>query len=326
MLDPSLIPPDMHAELDSFAKDAQGIVDTFLQRLDEESPVPEVIYHYTNAPGLKGILNSGILWLSDLTSLNDPSEIIYGFNRVLPILQNHAASIHPAGRTFTNNIKAFSDSGTLQKVAHFFVCSFSSKADDLSQWRAYGDQAKGYALGFNGKLLEDAFIHHDDGSLNPNRSTFPIRYDDTKLRQVQTNIVTRMAPLILLPEGRKDLSGDAINSYMGELMLYTLLPLLQVVLSFKHDGYIHECEFRFLETHRMDRAPEVKTRIRSEAQVRYREFAWRSRVPLALAEVRIGPAADFDAATQYIKDCLPSGSNPEIIRSTIPFRNIRCGE
>ena len=186
MLDPSLIPPDMQAALDALAKDSQQIVDNFLRQLDEESPVPEIIYHYTNAAGLKGILESGILWLSDLTSLNDPSEIIYGFTRVLPILQDHVASIHPAGQTFTKNIKAFAESGVLQKVAHFFVCSFSSKPDDLSQWRAYSDQAKGYALGFDGKLLEDAFIHHDDGSPNPNRSTFPIRYDDTKLRQVQT--------------------------------------------------------------------------------------------------------------------------------------------
>jgi hypothetical protein len=322
MLDPSLIPPDMQAELDALAKDTQQIVDTFLRQQDDESPVPEIIYHYTNAAGLKGILESGILWLSDLTSLNDPSEIIYGFMRALPILQDRVASLHKAGQTFTKNAKAFAESGVLQKIAHFFVCSFSSQPDDLSQWRAYADQTKGYAIGFAGKPLEDAFTHHDDGSLNSNRSTFPIRYDDAKLRQVHTDIVDRMARLILLPEGRKDLSSAAINSYMNELMLYTLLPLLQVVLSFKHDAYVHECEFRFLETHRMDQPPEVKLRIRSGIEVRYREFDWRSRVPEALVEIRVGPGANFNAATQQIKASLPSGSNAEIVRSSIPFRNV----
>lgn len=201
--DPSLIPPDMNAELDSFSKDAQDIVDSFLKRLDEPA-VPERLYHYTNAAGLKGILESGKLWLSDMTSLNDPSEMVYGFKCALPILREQVATIHRAGKKFTDNITAFAESGLVQKVAHFFVCSFTSQPDNLEQWRAYADAAKGYALGFDGKLLEDAFIHNDDGSLSPNRSTFHIRYENTKLREVHTEIVKRMTRLILLPEGRRD--------------------------------------------------------------------------------------------------------------------------
>lgn len=322
MLDPTLIPPDMQGELDKLAKDAQDLVDAFLRRLDDESPVPDVIYHYTNAAGVKGILESGTLWLSDLTTLNDPSEITYGITRALPILQDRVASLHPAGQRFTDNIKAFADTGALQRSAHFFVCSFSSESDDLSQWRAYADDAKGYALGFDGKLLEEAFIRHHDGSLNHHHSTFPIRYEDVKLTQVQGDIVTRVAPLILLPKGRRDLPGEAINSYMGELMIRTLLPLAQVVLSFKHGAYAHESEFRFLETYRMDQPPECKARIRSGETIRYREFDWRSRVPQALVEVRVGPAADFTEANQFIEGCLPTGSKPKIIRSTIPFRSV----
>ena len=222
--DPSLIPPDMKAELDSFSKDAQAIVDSFLKCLDEPA-VPERLYHYTNAAGLKGILESGTLWLSDMTSLNDPSEMVYGFTRALPILREHIANIHRAGKKFTDNITAFAERGLLLKVAHFFVCSFTSQPDDLGQWRAYADDAQGYALGFDGKLLEDAFIHNDDGSLSPNRSTFHIRYEDTKLREVHTEIINRMTHLILLPEGRRNLPDGAVSAYMSELMLSTLLHL-----------------------------------------------------------------------------------------------------
>lgn len=100
---------------------------------------------------------------------------------------------------------------------------------------------------------------------------------------------------------------------MNELMLSTLLHLLQVVLSFKHGAYVHEGEFRLLETHRMDQPPEVNIRTRLGTEVRYREFDWRSRVPAALVEIRIGPAAAFEAATQFTKDCLPAvpGLKPE---------------
>lgn len=257
-----------------------------------------------------------------MTSLNDPSEMVYGFTRALPVLREHVANIHRAGQIFTNNITAFAESGLVQRAAHFFVGSFSSRPDDLAQWRAYADGATGYALGFDGKLLEQAFIRSHDGSLNRNRSTFHIQYEDNLLREVHTEIVKRMSRLILLPEGRRDLPDGAINAYMNELMLSTLLHLLQVVLSFKHSACAHEDEFRFLETHRMDQPPDVKTRTRSGADVRYRDFDWHSRVPEALVEIRIGPGADFEAVGQFAKDLLAAvpGLNPEIIRSEIPYR------
>ncbi|HEY4930886.1 MAG TPA: DUF2971 domain-containing protein [Terriglobales bacterium] len=250
--------------------------------------------------------------------------MVYGFTRALPILREHVANIHRAGQKFTENITAFAESGLVQRVAHLFVCSFSSRPDDLGQWRAYADGAKGYVLGFDGKLLEEAFIRNYDGSLIRNRSTFHIRYDDNQLREVHNEIVKRMSHLILLPEGRRDLPNGAINAYMNELMLSTLLHLLQVVLSFKHSAYLHEDEFRFLETHRMDQPPEVKSRTRSGVDVRYRDYDWRSRAPEALVEIRVGPAADFEAAAQFANDCLAAVPelNPEITRSEIPYRGI----
>jgi len=311
----------MKVELDSFSKDAQAIVDTFLKGLDE-TPAPPILYHYTSEAGLKGILDSGKLWLTDIFSLNDPSEMTYGFSRALPILNEFVANLHPAGKKFTDNITVFARSGLMRKVAHLFVCSFSSQGDDLGQWRAYADNAKGYVLAFDGKLLEDAFLHENNDSFRLNRSTFHIRYEDTKLREVHTEIVKRMAPLILLPEGRRDLQDGAINAYMQELTVLTLLYLLQVVLSFKHPSYIHEGEFRFLESHRMDQPPEAKIRIRLGTEVRYREFDWRSTAPEALLEICIGPAGDVEKANLFVKDILnpTPGLNPRITRSEIPYR------
>ena len=72
----------------------------------------------------------------------------------------------------------------------------------------------------------------------------------------------------------------------------------------------------------MNQPPEIKTRTRSGADARYGEFDWRSRVPAALVEIRIGPAADFEAAARFAKDCLTAvpGLNPKITRSAIPYR------
>ena len=36
---------------------------------------------------------------------------------------------------------------------HTYFCCFSESSDLLSQWRAYGNDGQGVAIGFNAKLL-----------------------------------------------------------------------------------------------------------------------------------------------------------------------------
>jgi hypothetical protein len=46
---------------------------------------PKILYHYTTAPGLLGILQAGRLWASNSRFMNDPTEITYAtrlFRRV----------------------------------------------------------------------------------------------------------------------------------------------------------------------------------------------------------------------------------------------------
>ena len=48
--------------------------------LDPDEFIPEMLYHYTSAYGLYGILSSGILRAGNFSYLNDSSEIQYGRN------------------------------------------------------------------------------------------------------------------------------------------------------------------------------------------------------------------------------------------------------
>jgi hypothetical protein len=45
----------------------------------------------------------------------------------------------------------------IENIANFFVCSFSKDGNDLSQWRSYADDGRGYVLGFDTQALEQAF-------------------------------------------------------------------------------------------------------------------------------------------------------------------------
>jgi hypothetical protein len=156
MVDADAIPTDLREKLDEFDASAEKVIATFLVPLDAQ-PAPATIYHYTNDVGLKGILESGKIWLSDIFNLNDPSEVRHGFSHVVKILGARAANGPKISKLFAKSIDYFAQQGFVQAAAHYFVCSFSSAGDDLGQWRAYADNGRGFALGFDGEALEKAY-------------------------------------------------------------------------------------------------------------------------------------------------------------------------
>src|ERR1035437_5356111 len=88
------IPQDMKDALKKFDATAEECVKSFLETVESQEP-PEIIYHYTNDVGLRGILDTGQLWLSDIFSLNDPSELIHGFSHAVNILNSKAENGPP---------------------------------------------------------------------------------------------------------------------------------------------------------------------------------------------------------------------------------------
>ena len=73
---------DLQAAFDSFWKGAEEILHELTQPINE-GPTPNPLYHYTDEAGLYGILKTGSLWLTDIYSLNDPSEFRHGVKKGL---------------------------------------------------------------------------------------------------------------------------------------------------------------------------------------------------------------------------------------------------
>lgn len=313
------IPKDMAEALSKFDQSAEQIVASFLNGLESREP-PEIIYHYTNDAGLRGILETGQLWLSDIFNLNDPSELSHGFSHAVNILGSMAEKGPPESQVFAKHFAAFHEGG-MRGTAHYFVCSFSGNGDDLGQWRAYADNGRGYALGFDARELEGVFTTENGDPISAN-STFHITYDDATLSEIHRQLVEGMFSLISLPRGR-GLESGVINSYMKELSVSLSLHALRAALFFKHEAYKNESEFRFLQIHRADvPPPEVERRYRSYELVKYREFDWRQLKPSVLKKIVVGPAADPVKATRFAEDCLAAfhGNGIEITCSPIPYR------
>jgi Protein of unknown function (DUF2971) len=310
------IPPELVEALTRFDKTAAGILRSHFGPL-EAAPPPPIIYHYTSAAGLRGILESGRLWLSDIFTMNDPSELKHGVSQAGGLLRAKAASGPPETKRFARDFADFYERA-LVDTAHYFVCSFSSDGDDLGQWRAYADDGRGYSLGFDGERLEDAFTKLNDTPIE-NNCTFAVSYNVAELRQIHGKLIDAMFGMISLPRGRH-MSPEAITQYMVALSTHISVNVLASALFFKHEAYQNEKEFRFLEVHSAGdrRPPEVKERLRGATTIRYRELDWKRLCPGALTKIVVGPAADLQKA----HDCLAEFSvrGVSVKPSTIPYR------
>ena len=100
---------------------------------------PAILYHYTDARGLIGMLESNSVWATDARFMNDPAELDW----VREVVAAAAASMK------LTNLHARLLAEELQSIEAGFpgsayVASFSAHRDLLSQWRAYGGDGLGY--------------------------------------------------------------------------------------------------------------------------------------------------------------------------------------
>jgi hypothetical protein len=169
------------------------------------------------------------------------------------VLNSRLANGTPVHKKFAENFATIAQQHAIPRVAHLFMCSFSSRRDDLGQWRAYADNGRGYALGFDAKTLENGFTGQGD-MLIPNNSTFHVRYKDAQLIEMYGQIIDKMLGLISMPRGRH-LESAALNAYMGELQMRLTPHTLRAPLFYKHEAYEYEKEYRFLQIHKADMPP-----------------------------------------------------------------------
>jgi hypothetical protein len=109
----------------------------------------QLVWHYTGFAGLVGILD-GIIWASSAAYLNDLQEVRLTVATTLEILADQHPDVAPEDAELHRNMAdLFRDMDGKQ----IFVTSFSQKADDLSQWRAYGGKGTAFAVGFDPRKL-----------------------------------------------------------------------------------------------------------------------------------------------------------------------------
>jgi hypothetical protein len=302
------LPDDLTAALSEFDAQGMSILSPLLSRINEISP-PQMIYHYTDERGLRGILETGNFWLTDIFGMNDPSELRHGLEQADKLLRKKLNG-------FEGLFDEFSRTG-VSDTAHYFSLSFSLDGDDLNQWCRYADDGRGYAIGFEASSLEHAFSRLAPGQ----HFAFPVWYDESHLVELHQRLVEAFLTCLSALPPSKVLTGVGRNFLVNMLWSFTSVAL-HISILFKHGSSHTEHEYRFLQVFGNGPPTEIRSRPRRHSSVKYREFDWRSVAPSSLKLVRVGPAADKSKAKQLAHDCLRvfhTGS-VEIDSSPIPYR------
>jgi DUF2971 family protein len=125
-------------------------VDRLPSRLAFEASPPPHLFHYTDLEGVKGIFTSRTLWLSKFTASNDISEILLAIEHFQSFVKRQAGEFSATESAF---LREAADQLEGFRRTNVCLASFCEQHDLLSQWRSYGNDGRGIALGFNTSRL-----------------------------------------------------------------------------------------------------------------------------------------------------------------------------
>ena len=190
-----------------------------------------LIYHYTTVDTFLKILDSKAIWASDLSKMNDPQEFTIGIELIKKFYQEKFPDLL---HWFENDRFVGLDNEQL-----LLGCSFSENPDDLSQWRAYGDDGKGVVIGIDRRILSasntltiPAFYKEDERT-----ASFvhfhKVIYDEQEFENSVKELLDNI--------------GDFINDTVESFKLS--IGLSRLACSFKSDFYKTEREIRAILEH-----------------------------------------------------------------------------
>ena len=277
---------------------------------------PEILYHYTGQAGLLGIISRQEIWASHTQYLNDQREFRHAIDLVKSELSRMVQEADPETKPFVEEMnKAMNEHDGMESI-NVCVCSFSEKDDSLSQWRAYGDGAAKYSIGFSGTLLRKF-----SGLMSS--WLVPCLYDAGLQRQLVQTLLQDV--LQELQENRKRVDqATKGEEYLdlprgGSLIAYLnrYAPIL------KHDSFSEEREWRIVTRpltcclERFDYRPG-----RSMLIPYYRIPLAGEEVELAIERIVVGPSPHAAQAVEVVKSlAVKYRLKPDVQLSAVSFRN-----
>ena len=294
----------------------------------------EVLYHYTDAQGFLGIVQSRQLWASNAAFLNDSTEVTYirgvlaevaeqfrDEHAVTADVREYAASAFAGtgrfspteGRT-ASVISILEGAPTMAGgVFDVYVSCFCAWGDLLSQWRGYPSSGGGYALG-----LRPESIRRGGGVLRR------VIYDEETQRRLLYDLLAPIVDAMASadPEEGKDLWDWLVRDHLGRVYA----SLEECSFCFKHPGFTEESEWRLvvLRARKPRQRPNDPPADVRATRTGLLPYVKRSLEGDAVAEVVVGPSSQptlaADAAVQLLSNAGYENARAIVVHSAIPLR------
>jgi len=244
-------------------------------------PQPELLYHYTSAGGLLGIVDEQGIWATRVLFLNDSKEIGHAYDVARELLPKFEPRFPDGTRAFHDYL------ATAPIIPWIFVAAWTEEGDQLSQWRGYGGSGPAYSLGFKRAALEEAARTHG----------WQLRrciYDPDELRTLIEGALdefyTKFEHGLLTDQHGSTLNADHPRS--ADLFQSQLFGFLMPIASFlKHDAFAEEREWRLVSP--VTDQIVIKHRAGATGLIPYHSFPLPRRNDfLDIVETVVGPAAE----------------------------------
>lgn len=212
-----------------------------VDRFHKKKLPKDTLYHYTSYTGLKGIIKSQELWLTDYRDLNDTSEIKNSLEQIEELIKNVTKSSYYKNIFWDEFFKLFKD--VLNPDTYkIYICSFCKQKDYLPAWEKYGDNAAGFAIGYRKKFFEPK----KNGNINDksySQTNIYYRIADNELQMCINDLIT-------LTEKQLAILNEANNNTRiinNDQVLLNLFSYILVLLpSLKKLKFQPEHEYRIL--------------------------------------------------------------------------------
>ena len=133
--------------------------------LKYDPQLPSVLYHYCSVDTLISIIRNHSIWMSDAEKTNDSTEMKWLFARIQEVISETILSckeeypcelLQKTEKIAYETIeRLMSKKAPITRNSKSFLLCFSEASDLLSQWRGYGNDGKGVAIGFNTDILQN---------------------------------------------------------------------------------------------------------------------------------------------------------------------------
>ena len=203
-----------------------------------QAELPELLFHYTNSSGMRGILESGRLWATNYRFLNDVSEVAYGMTLFESIVQDRLANAKTdvvaefLGRTIRT-------ANAFDGMFDCYIACFCERDDLLNQWRVYAGSGGGYALGMKAKEIGRRW-----GELHQTQD-FVLRKVIYK-EELQKKLIAEVLDIasLILASATQNVSVADANNLIARCCQFVRVEVADYLFCFKHPAFAVEEEWR----------------------------------------------------------------------------------